>query len=163
MNSLRGRQSGAVAVARRPVCEQHSRRCIAFNGSKRAAELVERLNFPCTHDQQFDTGSVTVKCVIVQNARFLTQIPFSKHISQYHMDHVSNNLSESGYLLCTPKSDKLPKQVNRHVLSLLRLSHSVQACSLCTVRCMVRYALYCTYRNFVNYGAITLLEDRNLP
>jgi hypothetical protein len=34
---------------------------------------------------------------------------------------------------------------------------------LCTVRCTVRYAFYCIYRDFVNYGAITLLEDLDLP
>jgi len=38
---------------------------------------------------------------------------------------------------------------------------------LCTVRCTVRYAFYCMYRNFVdygvNYGVITILEDPNLP
>jgi len=30
---------------------------------------------------------------------------------------------------------------------------------LCTVWCTVRYDFYCTYRNFVNYGVITIWED----
>ena len=34
---------------------------------------------------------------------------------------------------------------------------------LCTIRCTVCYAFYCTYPNLQNYGVITIWEDRKLP
>jgi hypothetical protein len=34
-----------------------------------------------------------------------------------------------------------------------------KASGLCGVQCTVRYACYCTHRNFENYGVVTILED----
>jgi hypothetical protein len=48
-------------------------------------------------------------------------------------------------------------------LDIRPLISSINYTGLCTIWCMVRYAVYCTYHNLQSHGVITILEDRNLP
>jgi hypothetical protein len=83
-----------------------------------------------------------------------------------HIITVFNKYGRTIQLLCWPARtvNKISVYVyTRHIKRIMYISYT----GLCTVRCTVRYAFYCMYRNFVdygvNYGVITILEDPNLP